>query len=52
MKKQMLIFGAMAIGALAFAGKRTYDIIKLKQAREQNIVEIEVESTDDSKNSK
>lgn len=49
MKKQMFIFGAMAAGALALVGKRTYDLIKLKEAEEKNIIEIEVESTDDSR---
>lgn len=44
MNKQGLIFGAMAVGALALVGKRTYELIKLR--KEQNIIEIEVEQQD------
>lgn len=43
MKKQMLIFGAMAVGALALVGKRTYDAVKASK-EQQNIIEIEVET--------
>lgn len=50
MKKHMVMFGVMAAGAMAVIGKRTYDIIKLrKEAEQQEIIEIEVETKQDEK---
>lgn len=48
MKKHIVMFGVMAAGAAAVIGKRTYDIIKpRKEAEQQEIIEIEVETKQD-----
>lgn len=50
MKKHMVMFGVMAAGAMAVIRKRTHDIIKLrKEAEQQEIIEIEVETKQDEK---
>lgn len=45
MKKRVVMFGVMAAGALAVAGKRTYDLVKLRKAAkdEQEVIDIPVD---------
>lgn len=46
MSKQSLIFGAMVVGVLSVVGKRTYDVVKLRN-QDKNVIEIEVESSNE-----
>lgn len=49
MKKNVVMFGVMAAGAIAVVGKRTYDLIKLRKAarEEQEVIDVPVDAVEE-----